>query len=446
MKPILAKRISVFLLIALLLIVFYLLFRTDTNSNITLLATSSTTTAPISGQDYFELSKPILELPDELKEAQQFAGRYGYTSYGDDFGNTYVQVFHSKSPIWSCDLYFVSSNNTITPLSQARAKLANCLDIYTDGYGTWFAVDPGYVGIRGATRVYRLQQDKVFKILGLEELRGLNLYFDTKTNQWFGRWALAGTTKEDVSTQVWHTIDLPKLPSDAPYPTVEDTSTSTEEIPAQMTVQAGRSSIQAQPEPLNKSSDVPVPPPYFTDDDDFVINDITPSNLEIVNLNFSITNFGITGILPIAALIEIEQANPSYLKNDVPPLLSLSIASSAIPNTSYRGSTINLHAITNKEVVSAYCSYESFLKYTDRRLLGEREFSVIGISEGAAGSSYETMLLTSYADNDDVCFIIDITTRSSDVPTSTDSSPIDFNQEDLDEILLPFINSLHFDS
>ncbi len=214
------------LLVACLIALTAVLARLETgpHSKNALIATSSTTTAPISGQDFSRIPEPTRELPEELKNARQFDGRYGYQSYGDDFGNTYVMVFQAKSPLWDCDVYFVSGD-TITSLSRARAKLFSCMDIYTDGYGAWYLVDPGYVGMKGDTLVYRLQKDKVHKIYGLENLRGLDLYFDTKTSEWYGKWAQAGATREDMSTQVWHKINFPTLEGDIRPPTNTDEET-----------------------------------------------------------------------------------------------------------------------------------------------------------------------------------------------------------------------------
>lgn len=232
-----------------------------------LVATSSTTTAPISSQDYFRLPEPVRELPENIRDARQLQGRYGYHSYGDDYGNTYAQVFHAREPLWNCDLYYISGD-TITSLPRARAKLAGCLDIYTDGHGTWYAVDPGYVGMRGDTRVYRLQRDKVVKIRGLEELRGLELYFDPKSKQWYGRWALAGATKDDVSTPVWHTINFPTLEGDVPLPVNTSVPTTTNQAPPTLPTRAPTQQPTQKP---------PVPaPPSTTTTEETVPEDTPP--------------------------------------------------------------------------------------------------------------------------------------------------------------------------
>lgn len=210
--------------ISLVFVSFFIVLNGASYKKEPLVATSSTTTEPITSQAYFELKKPFRELPESIKDARQFRGREGYESYGDEFGTYYVQVFNNKEPFWDCDLYY-TNGTTIIFLPQAAAKFWGCLDIYTDGHGAWYAVDPGVVAAPGETRVYRLQQEKVHEIRGLEELRGLDLYFDTTTAQWYGRWAKAGATPESVSTRVWHLIQFPLLAGDVAPTPILDTPT-----------------------------------------------------------------------------------------------------------------------------------------------------------------------------------------------------------------------------
>ncbi|MEM9336528.1 MAG: hypothetical protein AAGA35_01565 [Patescibacteria group bacterium] len=604
------------------------IFDSANQNKATLTASHVPAERPVSNTTNLKATAPQVDLATE-ESIERIIGRAkSYRAYGDNH-STYINVINRGEPLWDCDLYYldIRSSGPIY-LPQAKHKIGGCLDIYSDNEGTWYAVDSGRVGMSGDTRIYRLQNEEVLEIEGLESLKGLRLYHEAETNTWYGRSAQI-IDPDAASEFFWHQITFPSLPGDKPQAiTVEPepsrpTPTPSRTIPFQLDTAAEPASedtdstpIAAPPEVIdfidpevisilladeadhftidptnptmeqfptimvrrddgdsyyhpagttwyrerftgddiippqeggytdvvqliNKtpaklqyknaelhayygergwagayasfrvegdtiqllsyhstlrmgsrfinsfendgsfplepyywdtwvfvsepiamddvlanasdewrdtSSDIPVPPAYHTGDDDFVINDSALNNLQIGDLDFSITNYGISGELPITATIVEGAATPYFLPTDTTPLLALEIPETAIPNTTYRGSTINLFAITDEDTIDAYCYFRNELQFAGRRQLGEREFGMFTHSEGAAGSTYDTYLFTSDPGHNQPCLVIDITSRSVNVGAVDNPDVSAFDQQSLDNIVFTFIESLYFES
>ena len=124
------------------------------------------------------------ELPDAiLRQTNDIDA--ALITYGDTLGDTYIIDIVNGAPLWNCKVYFVNGNN-VQPID-AYLSTNGCTGLYTDNKGNWYLVNKSSIYPGDQTKVYKLEGDKALYVQGLENMKYLDLYYDSNTNNWFGK-------------------------------------------------------------------------------------------------------------------------------------------------------------------------------------------------------------------------------------------------------------------